>query len=162
MRILTYKRTHTGDPDCYGRFGINDCMGAVRNRHFDAVIGVGGIGAEQRSYGIAGKLTWIGVGPRRSKGRRGDIVTFEHFLLLDAEGPELLAVAPNLARRVYGGRVRVLLDGYSPAEHAEALNLLKWARKALRKKTTDSGVGPRFADCPTRGNRLKGCRRACD
>jgi hypothetical protein len=26
MRILTYKRTHTGDPDAQGRFGFHDCM----------------------------------------------------------------------------------------------------------------------------------------
>ena len=35
MRILTYKRTHTGDPDHLGRFGVNDCMGGVRNLRFD-------------------------------------------------------------------------------------------------------------------------------
>jgi hypothetical protein len=39
MRILTYKRTHVGDPDQDGRFGIYDCMGRVRNYPFDAVIG---------------------------------------------------------------------------------------------------------------------------
>jgi len=26
-RVLVYKRTHHGDPDHYGQFGINDCMG---------------------------------------------------------------------------------------------------------------------------------------
>ncbi|MGS0974834.1 hypothetical protein [Burkholderia glumae] len=46
MRILIYKRTHTGAPDCFGRFGINDYMGSARNLRFDAVIGVGGVGAE--------------------------------------------------------------------------------------------------------------------
>ncbi|MGY6128008.1 hypothetical protein ACW9YV_21850 (plasmid) [Paraburkholderia strydomiana] len=130
MRILTYKRTHTGDPDRSGRFGINDCMGRIRDFHFDAVIGVGGIGAEPMSLGIAQKLTWIGVGPRRSsdnKGHRGDIVTFDRFLLMDAEGPELRSVAPNLARRMYHGRSRFVLDSYSDAERVEALALLKWA-----------------------------------
>ncbi len=29
LRILTYKRTHIGDPDSIGQFGINDCMGRV-------------------------------------------------------------------------------------------------------------------------------------
>jgi len=65
MRILTYKRTHTGVPDFHGRFGNHGCMGRVRDFCFDAVIGVGGIGAEARSWDIAGKLTWIGVGPQR-------------------------------------------------------------------------------------------------
>jgi hypothetical protein len=30
MRTLIYKRTHTGDPDANGCFGIYDCMGRVR------------------------------------------------------------------------------------------------------------------------------------
>ncbi len=43
MRILTYKRTHTGDPEANGVIGINDCMGRVRSLAYDAVIGIGGI-----------------------------------------------------------------------------------------------------------------------
>ena len=42
MRTLIYKRTHPGDPDEKGRFGICDCMGRVRAWDFEAVIGVGG------------------------------------------------------------------------------------------------------------------------
>ncbi|WP_112487513.1 hypothetical protein [Thiomonas sp. X19] len=52
MRILTYKRTHVGDPDEFGRFGINDCMGRVRGYRYDAVIGVGGTGWEAKSHDI--------------------------------------------------------------------------------------------------------------
>lgn len=143
MRILTYKRTHTGDPDHFGRFGINDCMGSVRNLRFDAVIGVGGIGGEPHTFGIARKLTWIGIGPRRSsggKGRRGDIVTFDRFLLLDAAGPELSTVAPNLARRVYSRRIRFVLDGYSGVEYAEALALLELAHEASPPERTVSDL----------------------
>src|SRR5262249_54001126 len=66
MRTLIYKRTHHGDPDPEtGEFGCNDCMGTVRCWKFDAVIGIGGIGAEPKRYGIAGKLTWIGIGARK-------------------------------------------------------------------------------------------------
>ena len=49
MRVLVYKRTHNGDPDTSGCFGVYDCMGAVRDWEFDAVIGVGGIGPEARA-----------------------------------------------------------------------------------------------------------------
>jgi Abortive infection C-terminus len=52
-------RTHSGHPDSSGQFGINNCVGSVRNRHFDAVIGVGGLGSVLESWGIAGKLTWV-------------------------------------------------------------------------------------------------------
>jgi len=139
LRILTYKRTHTGDPDHRGCFGTNDCMGAVRNRRFDAVIGVGGLGQEPRTWGIAGKLTWVGIGPRCSAGgsnRRGDVVSFEHFMLLDAEGPDFRRIAPNLARRIFEGRVRVLIDGYSEAEFREALAILAMTHKVSIGQST--------------------------
>jgi hypothetical protein len=42
VRTLIYKRTHSGDSDKMGCFGIWDCMGRLRNMAFDAVIGVGG------------------------------------------------------------------------------------------------------------------------
>jgi hypothetical protein len=55
MRTLIYKRTHTGDPDPEsGVFGNRDCMGTVRGRRFDAVIGIGGIGSMPKRQGIAG------------------------------------------------------------------------------------------------------------
>ncbi|BEU51384.1 hypothetical protein [Ralstonia pseudosolanacearum] len=132
LRILTYKRTHIGDPDWTGQFGVNDCMGAVRNRRFDAVIGVGGMGPEPQSCGIAGKLTWVGVGPRRRQGGkdwRGDIVSFKQFMLLDAKGPDFRRIAPNLARRLFDGGARALLDGYTRIEFQEALAIVTQVQK---------------------------------
>ncbi len=75
MRVLVYKRTHNGDPDAHGCFGAFDCMGTVRDREYDAVIGVGGIGPEAQSNGIDRQINWIGIGPhkryvRGSGGRR--------------------------------------------------------------------------------------------
>jgi len=65
MRTLIYKRTHPGDPDGKGQFGIHGCMGRVRTWRFEAVIGVGGTGAEPRSHGLDGKVNWIGIGPHK-------------------------------------------------------------------------------------------------
>ncbi len=66
MRTLRYKRTHSNDPDPKtGVFGNRDCMGQVRAWDFDAVIGVGGVGDEPKRHGIAGRLTWIGIGPQK-------------------------------------------------------------------------------------------------
>ena len=43
LKILVYRRTHTGDPSREtGECGIHDCMGQVRDWAFDAVIGIGG------------------------------------------------------------------------------------------------------------------------
>jgi len=129
MRILTYKRTHTGDPNSDGIFGIADCMGSVRRHRFDAVIGVGGTSAEPRSFAIDGKITWVGVNPRKAEqqGLRGPIVTFEHFVLFDANGPLLSALAPALAKRMYVGKVRYLLGRYSNTEQADAERIVQWA-----------------------------------
>lgn len=122
MRILTYKRTHIGDPDTGGYFGVNDCMGRVRNWSFDAVIGVGGYGPEPQSHGIEGRVNWVGLNPTWQPHPEGygQLVTFEFFTLLEAKGPSLIGVAPSLARRLYEKKARVLFKSYSPEEKAEA------------------------------------------
>ncbi len=122
MQILIYKRTHIGDPDASGQFGINDCMGSIRNWRFDAVIGVGGTSSEPQSYGIAGRVNWIGCNPVRRDNPlgRGQIVTFESFKLLEHTGPLLSSLAPCLARRMYEKRARFLLNTYSKEEQSEA------------------------------------------
>ena len=129
MKILVYKRTHTGDPDVNGRFGINDCMGTIRNLAFDAVIGVGGTGKVPQSLGIDRKVNWVGINPTRQQGSRigrAAIVTFEKFALFEERGSLLHSLAPNLAKRMYAGR-RFIFKSMSTAEHTEALELLKLA-----------------------------------
>jgi hypothetical protein len=133
VRVLVYKRTHTGDPDPEtGTFGCNGCMGAVRGWDFEAVIGVGGIGGEAESHGIAGKLTWIGIGPHHVPvwDERGPGVQFEHFVLYDAKGPDFRQLAPKLAKRMYDAGIRVILHDMSEAESAEVAGILKRAKKA--------------------------------
>jgi hypothetical protein len=94
MRTLIYKRTHNGDPDKTGQFGIHDCMGRVRTWAFDAVIGVGGMGAEPRSHGLNGKVNWIGIGPHKTRpAKRGPVVTFDHFVLYGSDGPDFEKLA---------------------------------------------------------------------
>ena len=66
MRTLIYKRTHHGDPDVSGQFGIHGCMGRVRAWDFEAVIGVGGVGPEPRSEGLDCKVNWISDRPTHS------------------------------------------------------------------------------------------------
>ena len=93
MRTLVYKRTHKGDPDRKGCFGIQDCMGRVRSYKFDAVIGVGGIGRMARVEGISGKVNWIGIGSRKGPtGGRGPLVTFDHFVLYEERGRDFRAI----------------------------------------------------------------------
>lgn len=133
MRILTYKRTHTGDPGAAGVFGVNDCMGKLRALEYDAVIGVGGIGSEPRSYKIDGKITWVGVSPRKRMGQWfSPLVTFDQFVLFDAGGPAMASLAPNLAKRIYEGKVRYLLSGYTIAEQLDAKGIVEWALSATQ------------------------------
>ncbi len=126
MRILTYKRTHTGDPDNRGIFGINDCMGTIRNRNFDAVVGIGSKSPWHDSKEISGKVTWVGVGPFRIKSpnHRGDLIAFEKFVLLDGNGPEFEKLAPNLAVRFYQRKARSILNSYSNKEKEELEKLI--------------------------------------
>lgn len=105
MRTLIYKRTHSNDPDQdTGVFGNRDCMGQVRAWGFDAVIGIGGVGDEPKRHGIAGKLTWIGIGPQKffdDPDSRGPQLVFRHFRYLGEDGPLLVNKYPALARYMY-------------------------------------------------------------
>jgi hypothetical protein len=132
MRTLIYKRTHTGDPDpASGVFGNHHCMGQVRGWPFDAVIGVGGIGKYAQSEGIAGLLTWIGIGAHKTGDLSRPRITFDHFWCRDEGGPVLDKIAPNLARRIYGKNVRMIMSSsLSEKEAAEVASILKLARRA--------------------------------
>lgn len=131
MRTLIYKRTHKGDPDETGCFGIRDCMGQVRNIDFDAVIGVGGIGSEARSAGISGKINWIGLKAHKEPivGGRGPLVGFEHFLLFDDKGQDFRTIAPNLSQHIYSRNVRFLVN-FNNQEQLEIDRLLEMAEAA--------------------------------
>lgn len=130
MRVLVYKRTLNGDPDAAGCFGAFDCMGTVRDREHDAVIGVGGIGPEAVSNGIDGEINWVGIGPHKQyvEGKRGPEVFFDHFLYFGTEGPNFRKLAPQLAAWMYGDNVRSILDGMTDAEQAEAERIVQLAR----------------------------------
>lgn len=113
LRVLIYKRTHTGDPDIAGCFGVGCCMGRVRGREFDAVIGVGGTGPKPIEQRIARKITWIGISPQPIDSAMDGypIWAFEHFYLKDAQGLLLSDKAPLLAGRLFsknGPRVLML------------------------------------------------------
>jgi len=136
-RVLIYKRTHTGDPTPDGVFGLSDCMGRVRARKFEAVIGVGGLSAEPRSYGIDGRITWVGVGARPGTsipvGHRGPILEFDRFRLFEQRGPKLESMAPALARHLFGIHRRVIMsDGLNDTAQREIASILALA----------SGSGP--------------------
>jgi len=113
-------------------------MGRVREWSFDAVIGVGGIGVKPESQGLARKVNWVGIGPhkRAVAGKPGLIVTFDHFLLFESDGPSFPELAPNLANRMYSQNVRLLIDDLDPVERAEVGNIL-----ALAKDTPPSPAG---------------------
>ena len=101
-RVLIYKRTHRGDPGSDGIFGIHDCMGKVRDREYDAVIGVGGVRPWKGEEGIACKVNWIGIAPTKHKGDgRGSLVAFDKYVLFDDKGPLLKELAPNLYNYMY-------------------------------------------------------------
>ncbi len=156
MRTLIYKRTHHGDPDTTGQFGIHDCMGRVRTWDFEAVIGVGGTGPEPRSHGLDGKVNWIGIGPHKkaSAGKRGPIVTFDHFVFYGCDGPDFEILAPLLADRIYSRNVRVLMKGLNKGEQEEVNRIL-----ARAKHAPPSSAGPTSTSSAktSLGTPIKGC-----
>lgn len=133
VNTLIYKRTHKGDPDTSGTFGIHDCMGSVRGNRFDSVIGVGGKNPDPGFKDIARKINWIGMGPTRKtevpRGFRGPYVTFECFVLLDETGPDLKELAPKLFRHMFEDQnVRLVMSRSLPIEMQEEVeNILRWA-----------------------------------
>ncbi len=133
MRILIYKRTHSGDPDPEtGVFGNHNCMGMMRGWRFDAVIGIGGVRSEPQRHAIARKLTWIGIGPRKLDDGPRPKLAFKHFLHFGKRGQLLEKIAPTLAKRMYGKNVRFLLDSLSEKEKSEITRILCLAKDAPR------------------------------
>lgn len=116
MRILIYKRTHKGDPDSSGIFGIQDCMGSIRNWDYDAVIGIGGKAPWRKDAAIKYKINWIGLGPKQiSPTNRGARVVFEHFELYEENGLNIEDAFPNLFEYMYGNRKRFDMSPNLPA-----------------------------------------------
>ncbi len=128
--------TRPGDPDPKtGVFGNHDCMGEVRAWRFNAVIGIGGVGQEPHSRGIARKLTWIGIGPQAiDHNGRGPQLVFRHFWYRGEQGPMLETNYPALASRMYDRNVRVLIHSPSSEHHAaldrEVKKILRLAEHA--------------------------------
>ncbi len=160
MRVLVYKRTHTGDPDCEtGTFGCNGCMKRVRGWNYEAVIGIGGIGREPQEEGIAYKLTWIGIGPHKQMvpGKRDPEVQFDHFVLFDEKGDDFRKLAKNLAKRIYEKGIRTIMLDPTDADYAEVADILKLAEKAPPSpglKATTRGTRAVSKCVPTRRRRL--------
>ena len=108
MKILIYKRTHTGDPDHNGVFGNEDCMGKVRNWDFDAVIGIGGKVPWNGHAGTKQKINWAGLEPKRlpAEHLRGDKIVFGHFALFEENGADIEVQYPKLFEYMYESRKR--------------------------------------------------------
>lgn len=145
-RVLLYKRTHIGDPNADGCFGISDCMKSVRKWKFDAVIGIGGIRPNRddlesghNNSALERKINWIGIGRKDGRGRpenNGPLLYFRKFKLFGKDGtkgPHFAKHAPKLAHRMYDLKHpprKLLIDKTMIKEWAEIENVLKLARRA--------------------------------
>jgi len=155
VRVLIYKRTHKGDPDQSGWFGHNGCMGKVRRFDFQAVIGIGGIGAEPAKEGIAGRINWIGTGAHAESHliNGGPVIIFKHFRLFEKSGKELNSMAPKLAGRFYSQNAPRYIFSDSPeltdVERKEIESILKMAQRAIPSKRYSKPRESRI--CPPEG-----------
>ncbi len=140
LQVLVYKMTHPGDPEPNAgeRFnapawGRQDCMGEIRARSCDAVIGVGGIGREPKSHSMDGKVQWIGIGPRpwpSGPRRRGPVLTFDRYLWFGVNGPSFTELAPHLAARLLVEDAPRHVMSFSAEERQEVSRILGLARDA--------------------------------
>jgi hypothetical protein len=156
MRTLIYKRTHSNDPDPEtGVFGNRDCMGQVRAWEFDAVIGIGGVGDEPKRHGIAGKLTWIGIGPRKffdDPDSRGPQLVFRHFKYFGKDGPLLVNKYPALARHMYDTHRRLMIhlaSSEGPGLDRDVESILRLA------KNSPPSAGPAERDAQRLRNKCR-------
>jgi len=147
LNTLVYKRTHRGDPDAArGIFGIHDCMGQVRSWGFDAVIGVGGKSPDRDHEDIDRRINWIGINRRPSSTKaprhfRGPFVEFEHFVLLEENGPYLKEHARNLFRYMFQDQhVRAVMSrNLSDVMQKEVQGILRWANNQPSRKARAVG-----------------------
>lgn len=164
-KILIYKRTHDGDPDNAGRFGIQDCMGRVRSFGFDGVIGVGGVSGWPVSQGLDRKVNWVGRHPQRvpssMPGARAPILQFAapDFALFEHRGPQVADLSKALAKHVYGRRLRYFIVTPGDALYDDACALIA----ALLDSPPAGNPKPRTSKSANgcRPPQRKGCRPRC-
>lgn len=157
MRVLIYKRTHAGDPDAKGIFGIHDCMGRCRDWNFDAVIGIGGSSPWRKDAGIKHKINWVGIGPRRihTLNYRGDRVVFSHFELYEEKGMDIENNFPNLFDYMYRSRKRFVMSLDFPKDVLEEVGkILNSVKDSPASKAYNIGMdsvlevrGPNSVGC---------------
>jgi hypothetical protein len=114
---------------------------------------VGGLSAEPQACGIARRITWVGVGARRSDsipvGYRGPIVEFDRFKLFDETGPKLDSLAPALAHHLFSIHRRVVMsDRLNDTMQREIIKILDLVSGSPGRKKGDSA--PKRAFCPPR------------
>jgi hypothetical protein len=128
--VLIYKQTHLDDPGETGVFGINDCMGRVRDLNFDAVIAM-----------LNNKVSWVGLGARKIPwARHNSQVLFSHFAsVLPAQD---LPTPPLLAKFMTGKRyiVHPVLTQTRSQLNIEIVITLRIAIEAPPSKGGKSGI----------------------
>lgn len=155
-RVLLYKRTHIGDPNSEGCFGVSDCMKSVRAWKFDAVIGIGGIKPDRdepenghNNSALNRKINWIGIGREdgpRARGSKAPILYFRKFRIFGSDGtkgPFFAKYAPTLAHRMYDRehppRWLIIDKTKQKKDWREIEKILKLARRAWPSRCWSGG-----------------------
>jgi hypothetical protein len=137
MRIFVYLMTHSDDPSEDGQWGCCDCMGQKRGWNYDAVIGIGGLGAHKHVF--CGKVKWVGITPHKNRApsKSGPNVTFEFFHDFETDGLIVREVAPKLAARVKKSRRGFM--NLTVKQQEEAEGILENAKHAAHSPLVSKG-----------------------
>lgn len=179
MKILVYRRDHTGDPNNETKtFGINDCMGSKRDWEYDAVIGIGGL--KPSCIGIKEKITWVGITPTSRndatkddiermkahnpafKGFRGRLVTFKKFCSWDEDGKPVKDHYPRLYQYMFEeGKAPRAAKNFPEDVYAELREIVNMAEREFdtthaSQFAARTGMAKNAA-CASSGKKHSGC-----
>jgi len=139
-------------------------MKSVRNWHYDAVIGIGGINPDPGDEDIARRVNWIGIGPEKdhTKNPSRPMVKFSQFVLFDEKGPLISECAPKLYKYMFEQGHIPRTGKYFPEHiYQELLKLLTLAENASPSKGRFSEYKSVRKCRPKKAANKSNCKRTC-
>lgn len=125
-RVFIYKMRVEDDPDPNCHWGVDNCMGKMRDWDYDAVIAVAGFNWEGNKSAVK-RIVWVGICPEKKPSENGTLVDFEVCRYFGENGP-LIEEWPSVSKRLFpteGKGARFFIADQKSKEWPEVMELLK-------------------------------------